>query len=905
MKGVITAQELKNEIMKATNKILGRLVVGCFFACCLILNSHAQTVASASADDMAVMLQAVEQTTPLPANAAPPVGTFYSVQNPNWPPLPGNFYGLPVWNLGGGTWLLDDRGVDYSAQLNSMQMADGVALPAFGGSGPSYVPDAFAFGIGLQGTNIVLHWTSQTNRLYLIDHRATLTSETHWGILADYLLAATSANVTTFVHSNIVQTQPMDFYWLFDVTPVAHDDFFAVDQDSSANQLDIFQNDTDPNDDPIYIANLTSPQHGSITYSSDATTFQYTPDSGFYGVDSFTDSVTSGYGDVSSNATVTVFVNQSGNTPPSANDLIITLQTNVYSVTFNALTNASGNTPVLYAVNPASLGSVSNNVNGNVTYTRNPNLFGDDAFTYILTDASGGYGAGNVKILQQDTSGDGLSDQWDLRYGFDPTVDNSMTDLSGDGLPNLAKFVLGLNPNVADNVLNLSSMTNGTPISGFAQLPIYGLSISIPKPPIALWVNGLPASDAVLAQGPDGQWQMDWNTIFLTNGNYQIQLDCPVAPASSPDSITNVMGAPITVLISNPITMDKLTSQFTSYLYIYGTLADTNDTYDVYLYDDYGNPLVYATGLSAPNGQIALGWDLTDGNGHQISFGNIQAVFYLHPPTGSGGVQPAGSSPSPIFSTWFLKDIANAGGAFAVAWGWNSYGSQFNDNESQMISDGVVNILGNPSDPNSYNLLPVANIPYGDTTFRYDSDSDKNILMHAVQDSGNFFFLGHSSGGGVVFGNDKHSGLGTFDVQTWLGNEAYMSTPKHPRTNKHPYHLVILDACQTYDQLWANVFGIDFSASGSVTTTSDYNAIGRPPRALVGWTQIVYLPTSGDFSGLAHAQYAEALGYLFGDWMAGYPLYYCVGQFAGDAIPNGFTGADSWQISGCIDLERQ
>jgi hypothetical protein len=32
----------------------------------------------------------------------------------------------------------------------------------------------------LQRTNIILHWTSQTNRLYLIDHRATLTSETHW-----------------------------------------------------------------------------------------------------------------------------------------------------------------------------------------------------------------------------------------------------------------------------------------------------------------------------------------------------------------------------------------------------------------------------------------------------------------------------------------------------------------------------------------------------------------------------------------------------------------------------------------------------------------------------------------------------------------------------------------------------
>ncbi len=366
--------------MKATRNIIGRLTIGCVLACCLSLNSYAQTAASASADDLAVMLQAVEQTKPLPAIAAPSLGTFYSVQNPDWPPLPCNPNGLPVWNLGGGTWLLDDGSFDYSAQSSSLQMAS----PAFGGSNPSYIPDAFAFGIGLQGMNIVLHWTSQTNRLYLIDQRPTLTSETHWGELADYLLAAAGTNVTTFVHSNILQTQPIDFYRLFDVTPDAHDDFFAVDQDSSANQLNIFQNDTDPNDDPIYVANVSSPRHGSINYSSDATTFQYTPDSGFYGVDSFTYNVTSGYGDVSSNATVTVFVNQSGNTPPSANDLIITLQTNIYSVTFNALTNASGNSPVLYAVNPASMGSVSNDASGNITYTRNPNLFGDDAFIQYI-----------------------------------------------------------------------------------------------------------------------------------------------------------------------------------------------------------------------------------------------------------------------------------------------------------------------------------------------------------------------------------------------------------------------------------------------------------------------------------------------------------------------------------------
>jgi hypothetical protein len=132
-----------------------------------------------------------------------------------------------------------------------------------------------------------------------------------------------------------------------------------------------------------------------------------------------------------------------------------------------------------------------------------------------------------------------------------------------------------------------------------------------------------------------------------------------------------------------------------------------------------------------------------------------------------------------------------------------------------------------------------------------------------------------------------------------------MSTPKHPRTNKNPYHLVILDGCETYYSVWASVFGIDFSAGGSMNTKAAYNAVGRPVGAFVGWTNLVYLPASTDFSGLKHSEYSNALAYLSASWMAGYPLYYCLGQFTGSALSNGFTGADSWQISGCVDLTRQ
>ncbi|HEY5296743.1 MAG TPA: Ig-like domain-containing protein [Verrucomicrobiae bacterium] len=379
-------------------KKLWLVSVGVAFLFTITIPSRAQEAPDISGDanspsDFETELRAVEATTPLPAADVPDVGNFLSAKHAmDWPPFPDSM-GLPAWNLGDGFYILDDLGVNYSAAASNGMLA----MDDFSGESSANTN----FFIGIERTNIIVSWISRTNKIYLLEDRATLTSETHWGELQNYLLAAENTNVTSFVHTNILQSQPTDFYRLFDVTPVARADFFAIDQDSSDNQFDIFQNDSDPNDDLFYISNLVPAHHGSINYSLDATTFQYTPDSGFYGVDSFAYSITSGYGDISSNATVTVFVNQSGNSPPSVNDLIITLQTNIYTATFNALTNSSdpdGDTPILFSVNSPSLGSVSNDASGNITYNRNPNVFGNDAFTYIITDGKGGYTVGNVKI---------------------------------------------------------------------------------------------------------------------------------------------------------------------------------------------------------------------------------------------------------------------------------------------------------------------------------------------------------------------------------------------------------------------------------------------------------------------------------------------------------------------------
>ena len=238
--------------------------------------------------------------------------------------------------------------------------------------------------------------------------------------------------------TNIVSSSNARFYTVFNVTPIAGQPIFGVAQNTSANQLNIFQNAFDPNDDFLFISSLTQPPHGSINYSVDGSTFQYTPSSAFYGVDSFSFSITNQHGGISTGAG-TVFVAQTGDPRVTASDLILVLQTNVYSTTFNAITNSSSPSNTLFAVTAPRYGSITTNASGNITYARNPKYYGTDSFAYFVTDGNGGYASGNVQAQQVSTAGNGLPDQWQLDYGMDPTQDNSQADPDGDGVPNLAE----------------------------------------------------------------------------------------------------------------------------------------------------------------------------------------------------------------------------------------------------------------------------------------------------------------------------------------------------------------------------------------------------------------------------------------------------------------------------------
>ncbi|KAA0009870.1 MAG: tandem-95 repeat protein, partial [Thermoplasmata archaeon] len=74
--------------------------------------------------------------------------------------------------------------------------------------------------------------------------------------------------------------------------PVASDDYATVEEDSSDNQIDVLANDTDVDKDSLEIVSVSSPLHGTVYH--DGNYVYYAPNEDYYGIDSFTYTITDG-----------------------------------------------------------------------------------------------------------------------------------------------------------------------------------------------------------------------------------------------------------------------------------------------------------------------------------------------------------------------------------------------------------------------------------------------------------------------------------------------------------------------------------------------------------------------------------------------------------------------------------
>jgi hypothetical protein len=180
------------------------------------------------------------QSDPLPPSEVPPAGMFYSAQNLNLPPAPGNFNQLSAWYLGNGCYLLDDLDGDVQAQslAGNRTKDDGPPSPGDGGGGSGSGGDGStnnysysfptnglwmqAIGLGLTNNIVYLNLNNATDFVYEVFSTTSLSMTNNpldWNIEQE-VFPVTNQNPTPFTVLMGDRTNSL-FFWARDWTGIA------------------------------------------------------------------------------------------------------------------------------------------------------------------------------------------------------------------------------------------------------------------------------------------------------------------------------------------------------------------------------------------------------------------------------------------------------------------------------------------------------------------------------------------------------------------------------------------------------------------------------------------------------------------------------------------------------------
>jgi hypothetical protein len=177
--------------------------------------------------------------------------------------------------------------------------------------------------------------------------------------------------------------------------PLAAADEAATQEDVPVS-IDVLANDSDPDGDSLSVDVASDPANGRVSNLGNAV--QYAPDPNFYGIDTFTYSVSDGHGGTSS-AAVTVRVAAVNDDPIAQDDSASTNED--VAVTVSVLANDSdpdGNALTIQSVTQPGNGAVANSATS-VAYTPDGNFHGVDTFTYTTSDGLGGVARAVVTVI--------------------------------------------------------------------------------------------------------------------------------------------------------------------------------------------------------------------------------------------------------------------------------------------------------------------------------------------------------------------------------------------------------------------------------------------------------------------------------------------------------------------------
>ncbi|TCS41611.1 lytic polysaccharide monooxygenase [Reinekea marinisedimentorum] len=234
------------------------------------------------------------------------------------------------------------------------------------------------------------------------------------------------------------------------VPPTAESVEVTLDQDSSA-EITLLGTDSDGT---ITLYSIeTEPTQGTLAGSGN--TYVYTPQSGFYGIDSFTYSVTDNDNQTSATATVYITINNTGNSAPVA-DLIYSKSGLTISVDGSGSSDAEGDALSYswdfgdgsYAIGETSTHTYSTAGSYDVTLTVNDGaLSGTEVVSVSVTDTlassseceyvvTNSWGTGFTAEVSIINNGSENIDDWEVSWSYsgDTVITNYWNaDISGTG----------------------------------------------------------------------------------------------------------------------------------------------------------------------------------------------------------------------------------------------------------------------------------------------------------------------------------------------------------------------------------------------------------------------------------------------------------------------------------------
>jgi Ca2+-binding RTX toxin-like protein len=219
--------------------------------------------------------------------------------------------------------------------------------------------------------------------------------------------------------------------------PTANDDADVTDEDTPVT-VDLIDNDTDEEGDPLTVTGATVPaDQGTLVDNGDGTV-TFTPADNFNGTATISYSITDGNGGTDS-ATHTIEVAPVNDDPVAVDDLETTDEDT--PVTIDLIgndTDVDGDSLTIGTVTvPADQGEVVDNGDGTVTFTPADNFNGPATITYTVVDGQGGEDTGEA-VVSVGAVNDGpvANDDSDTTDEDTPvTVDLIGNDTDDDGDP--------------------------------------------------------------------------------------------------------------------------------------------------------------------------------------------------------------------------------------------------------------------------------------------------------------------------------------------------------------------------------------------------------------------------------------------------------------------------------------